>query len=49
MPILSKPANAAYMALVYITVGRLLSVWTLVWYVYLRNTSYQGPAFTGAE
>lgn len=45
MPILSKPANAAYMALVYITIGALLDVWTLVWYVYLRNTSYAGPAY----
>jgi hypothetical protein len=45
MPILSKPANAAYMALVYITVGALLSVWTVVWFVYLRNSGHQGPAY----
>ena len=38
MPLLSRPAPAAYLALVYITVGALLDVWMAVWYTYLRNT-----------
>ena len=33
------------MAIFYITVGALLDVWTLVWYMYLRNTNYQGAAY----
>lgn len=45
MPILSKPANAAYLAITYITIGALLDVWTLVWYCYLHNGGYDGPAY----
>lgn len=32
MPILSKPSSAAYAALMYITVGALLLVWSGVWW-----------------
>lgn len=45
MPILSKPANAAYLAITYITVGALFDVWTLVWYLYLRHGGYDGPLY----
>jgi hypothetical protein len=36
-PILSKPSNAARMAVIYITLGALMVVWTAVWYVYLTR------------
>jgi len=36
-PILSKPSSAAPAALSYITIGALLSVWSGIWYAYLRN------------
>lgn len=45
MPILSKPANAAYLAITYITVGALFDVWTFVWYLYLRHSGYDGPLY----
>jgi hypothetical protein len=32
MPMLSKPTSAAQIALVYITLGALIGVWTGVWY-----------------
>jgi hypothetical protein len=36
-PILSKPSSAAPASLFYITSGALLSVWSGIWFVYLRN------------
>jgi hypothetical protein len=36
-PILSKPSNAARMAVIYITVGALLVVWTAIWWLYLSR------------
>jgi hypothetical protein len=36
-PILSKPSSAARTAVMYITVGALLVVWTVVWYLYLNR------------
>jgi hypothetical protein len=36
-PILSKPSSAAPTALVFITLGALLTVWSGLWYVYLQN------------
>jgi len=36
-PILSKPSSAAPTSLFYVTVGALLSVWSGIWYVYLKN------------
>jgi hypothetical protein len=35
--ILSKPSSAAPASIVYITLGSLLTVWSVIWYVYLRN------------
>jgi hypothetical protein len=37
MPILSKPSSAARTSLVYITVGTLTVVWTVVWFIYLQR------------
>ena len=37
MALLSKPSSAARTAVLYITVGALMVVWTGVWYAYLRN------------
>lgn len=36
-PILSKPSSAAPTALVYITLGAVLTVWSGIWFMYLRN------------
>ncbi len=36
-PTLSKPSSAAPTALFYITVGALMTVWSGIWYSYLRN------------
>jgi hypothetical protein len=36
-PILSKPSSAAPTSLVYITIGALLTVWSGIWYLYLRQ------------
>jgi hypothetical protein len=37
MPVMSKPSPAARTALVYITVGTLAVIWTIIWHFYLRN------------
>jgi hypothetical protein len=37
MPVLSKPSPAARTALMYITVGTLMVIWTVIWHFYLRN------------
>jgi len=37
LPILSKPSSAAPASLFYITIGALLSVWSGIWFMYLRN------------
>ena len=36
-PILSKPSKAAHMAIIYVTVGALLMVWSGIWYVWMIN------------
>lgn len=38
-PTMSKPSSAAPTALFYITVGALLTVWSTIWYLYLKNRS----------
>jgi hypothetical protein len=35
MPILSKPSGAARTAVIYVTVGALIDVWTVIYWVYL--------------
>jgi len=35
--ILSKPSSAAPASLFYITLGALLTVWSVIWFVSLRN------------
>lgn len=40
-PILSKPSGAAPASIFYITLGALLTVWSGLWYSYLRNHSTQ--------
>jgi hypothetical protein len=37
MWLLGQASSAARAALVYITVGALIVIWTAVWFVYLRN------------
>ncbi len=37
MPILSKPSSAARTSLIYITIGTLMVIWTLIWFVWIRN------------
>ncbi len=37
MPILSKPSSAARTAVMYITLGAIMVVWTSVWYLYLNR------------
>jgi hypothetical protein len=36
-PIMSKPSKAAHMAIVFVTVGALLMVWSGVWYAWMAN------------
>lgn len=36
-PILTKPSGAAPAALMYITIGALMTVWSGIWYTWLRN------------
>ena len=36
-PILSKPSFAVRAAVVYITLGAVMVVWTVVWYLYLSS------------
>jgi hypothetical protein len=38
-PTLSKPSGAAPASLVYITLGALMSVWSGIWFMYLRNNA----------
>ncbi len=42
MPILSKPSSAARTALIYITSGAILDIWTGVWFAYLRSHTPEG-------
>lgn len=37
MPILSKPTSAAHLAIIYVTVGALMDVWSGIWYVYMSR------------
>jgi hypothetical protein len=37
MPVLSNPSAAARTALIYITIGALTIVWSVIWFVWLRN------------
>ena len=36
-PILSKPSKAAHMAILYVTLGALLMVWSGVWYAWMLH------------
>ena len=36
-PLLSKPSSAAPTALVYVTLGAVLTVWSGIWFMYLQN------------
>ena len=36
-PVMSKPSGAAPASLIYITLGALLTVWSGIWFMYLRN------------
>ena len=36
-PIMSKPSRAAHMAIIYVTVGALLMVWSAVWYAWMLH------------
>lgn len=40
-PLMSKPSGFAPMTLFYITVGALMTVWSGIWYYYLRSHSSQ--------
>jgi hypothetical protein len=44
-PILSKPSSAARTAVMYITLGALLDVWTVVWYLYLSRHGGSDTAY----
>jgi hypothetical protein len=51
MAMLTKPSSAARAALLYITLGSLILVWSGVWYVWLRNQHAQQdvPFFSSAQ
>jgi hypothetical protein len=36
-PLLSKPSGAAPTALIFITLGALVTVWSIIWFMYLEN------------
>lgn len=42
MAVISKPSGAARLAVVYITAGALLDVWSGIWYWYLSNHPPEG-------
>jgi len=42
-PILSKPSKAAHMAILYVTIGALLMVWSGVWYAWMIHTTAPDP------
>ena len=42
-PTSSKPSGAAPASIFYITLGALLTVWSGIWYSYLRNHSPDEP------
>ncbi len=37
MPTLTRPSPAAFLAIIYITLGALIDVWTAIYYLFLRN------------
>jgi hypothetical protein len=39
MPLLSRPSAAARTALIYITLGSLIVIWSAIWFVYLKNST----------
>jgi hypothetical protein len=39
MPLLSRPSAAARTALIYITLGALIVIWSAIWFVYLKNST----------
>jgi len=43
-PTLSKPSSAASASLFYITLGALMTVWSGIWYIYLRNNPPEHPS-----
>ena len=36
-PAMSKPSGAASAALIYITLGSIMTVWSGIWFMYMRN------------
>jgi hypothetical protein len=42
MPILTKPSAEARVSLLYITGGALLDVWSIIWFIYMRNHAPSG-------
>ncbi len=41
-PVLSKPSGAAPASIFYITLGALMTVWSGIWYSYMRNHASDG-------
>jgi hypothetical protein len=39
MKMLQRPSFGAPMAIIYITVGALIGVWSSIWYFYLHNNT----------
>jgi hypothetical protein len=44
MPTSTKPSFTAYTALIYVTVGALIAVWTGLWYWFLTQNPPQTPS-----
>jgi RsiW-degrading membrane proteinase PrsW (M82 family) len=42
-PLLSKPSGAAPATLFYVTVGAMMTVWSGIWFMYLRNNPPSHP------
>jgi hypothetical protein len=42
-PIMSKPSKAAHMAILFVTAGALLMVWSGVWYAWMMHQSPPDP------
>jgi hypothetical protein len=43
----TKTSGAARMAVIYITTGAIMDVWTVIWYIYMKRhgTATDGPYF----
>jgi hypothetical protein len=44
MPFMSKPSNEARIAIIFVTLGPLIIVWSGVWYMYQYNHAPDTPA-----